>query len=817
MTTTDEPTAIERQLEARVDELLRQLTIDEKASLTGGDDVWHLPAVERLGIARLKMSDGPSGVRGERFGVRRSLSFPCGMAVGASWDTGLLGRYGAALAAEARAKGVHLLLGPTVCIPRTPLAGRTFESFSEDPHLSARLTVAYVRGVQGEGVGCCVKHFAANDQEHERMTISAEVDEVTLREVHLPSFEAAVVEAGAWSVMSAYNRVNGTYCGEHPWLLGEVLKGEWGFDGVVVSDWFGTHSTVEAAIAGLDVEMPGPPHHLGHKLAEAVVGGDVAEDVLDDHARRILRLAGRTGVLDGAPAGTEDQDPEDPTRRAIARELAVAGTVLLRNEGVLPLDPAHVRQVAVIGPNSDQVEVGGGGSSQVVPHRRTSFVAELRERLGDQVEVVHERGCSIDRGLPELDGRLLDDGIHLEYIASPRLDGEAAGEDRLWTARFVALGDPMPGVPVRSMAVRGRATLRADTTGTWELGIANAGRARLLLDGEVLVDNTTPQPGSFFYGMGSSTVSAHVELVAGEPHELRIELVNDELPVAGFAISAGRPPVEDELGRAVAAAEAADVAVVVVGSNSQWETEGADRADLRLVADQDELVRAVAAANPRTVVVVNSGAPVAMPWADDVAAVVMLWYPGEEGGAALADVVAGLADPGGRLPITFPAAVEDIAAHGFYPGEEGRVTYGEGLLVGYRHADAHGIEPRWCFGHGLSFTTFELGEPVVTVQAWRATVELEVRNRGPRRGTEVVQVYAGRGERDGRPLRELRGFAKVELEPGAATRVAVDLDPRSFARWDAPTGGWVTDPGTWTIHVGRSSRDLPHQTAVDVP
>ncbi len=816
----------------RVESLLATMTVEEKASLTAGDDVWHLPAVERLGIGRLKMSDGPSGVRGERIGTRKSLSFPCGMAAGATWDVDLMDTYGRTLAAEARAKRVHVLLGPTVCIPRTPLAGRTFESLSEDPHLSARLTVSYVRGVQDEGVACCVKHFAANDQEHERMTISAEVDERTLREVHLPSFEAAVTEAGAWSVMSAYNRLNGTYCSEHPWLLGEVLKGEWGFDGVVVSDWFGTHSTDEAALAGLDVEMPGPGHRLGPRLADAVNGGRVPEEVLDDHARRILRLAERTGLLDRTAeenaAGDPPQDPEDATRRAVSRAVAVAGTVLLRNDGVLPIKtgadahttddgPAGVRTVAVIGPNSDLIETGGGGSSQVMPHRPTSLVAELRDRLGPHVSVVHERGCSIDRGLPDLDMRLVPDGFHVDYMAVPDLDAEATEQDRLWTGRLVALGDPAPGIPVRSCAVRVTGTLVPNASGRWQLGIANVGSARLLLDGEVIVDNTDPAPGRFFYGMGSDTVAVPVDLEAGKGYELTIELVNTEAPVTGFSVSAQRPPVDGELARAVSAAEAAEVAVVVVGSNSQWETEGDDRPNLDLVGEQDDLVRAVAAANPNTVVVVNCGAPVLMPWADDVAAVLVLWYPGEEGAAALADILTGIVDPGGRLPITFPRRVEDVATHSWYPGGDGKVVYGERGFVGYRHFDVEDIDPQWSFGHGLSYTRFEIGAPSVAVGEAGASVTLEVTNVGDRSGAEVVQVYVGRPDPAvERPVRELRGFAKLALDPGSSTRVTIPLDPRSFSYWDVGARGWSVDTGTWTVEVGRSSRDLPRSTTVTV-
>ncbi len=800
--------------EDRVEELPASLTLEEKASLTGGDDVWHLPAVDRVGLGRLKVSDGPSGVRGERIGTRRSLSFPCGMAAGATWDVDLLQRYGAVLAEEAAAKGVHVLLGPTVCIPRTPLAGRTFESFAEDPLLSGHLAVAYITGVQGGGVGCCVKHFACNDQEHERMTISAEVDERTLREIHLPSFEAAVRDAGVWSVMSAYNKVNGTFCGEHPQLLGKILKGEWGFDGVVVSDWFGTHSTVPAAAAGLDVEMPGPPHYLGRKLARAVEAGELSEAVLDDHVRRILRLAERCGLLDRAPTDGEPQDPEDPDRRRMAREVAIAGTVLLRNEDLLPLGPA-VRRIAVIGPNADLIETGGGGSSSVVPHRSLSFVDELRARLSE-VEVVYEQGCRLDRGIPLIDPRLLENGLRVEYFANSSWEGDPVDADTLGTGQFVALGDPVPGVSVRDCSLRATGTFRPDVSGAWQLGIANAGKARILLDGEVVVDNTEPTPGKFYYGMGSDTVATTLDLEAGGAHKLVVEMRCEGLPIAGFRLGAARPPVPDAMARAVAAAADAEVAIVVVGSNGQWETEGADRHDLKLLGEQDELIRRVLEANPRTAVVINAGAPVQTPWADAAAAVVMLWYPGEEGAPALADIVTGAAEPGGRLPITFPARLEDSATHAWYPGSEGKVVYGEGVLVGYRHFDANHIEPAFCFGHGLSYTTFAYDEPTVEVEGPHVTVTVPVTNTGARRGSEVVQLYVSDLEATvSRPERELKAFAKVKLDSGETASVRLELDQRSFAFWDEISDDWVVEPGEFDLHLGSSSRDLRRRVRIE--
>ncbi|HEX6487361.1 MAG TPA: glycoside hydrolase family 3 C-terminal domain-containing protein [Candidatus Dormibacteraeota bacterium] len=785
----------------RVEELLGRLTLDEKALLTAGDDVWHLPAIPRVGLGRLKMSDGPSGVRGESRGTRRSLSFPCGIAAGSTWDVDLLNRYGAGLAAEARSKGVHVLLGPTICVQRVPVAGRTFESFSEDPLLTAELAVAYIRGVQSQGVAACAKHFACNDQEFERLTISAEVDEKTLREIHLPAFEAAVREAGVWAVMSAYNRVNGTYCGEHPWLLGEVLKGEWGFDGVVVSDWLGTHSTAPAALAGLDIEMPGPPQHLGPLLADAVRAGKVPEAVLEDHCRRVLRLAERTGLLD-EPAPAVEAEDDDPERRRLARNLAISGAVLLRNDGLLPLTGA--RKLAVIGPNAERLEPGGGGSSTVIPLQRTSLLEALRAQFPG-VEVVHEEGCRIDHDVPVLRTGLIPEGLAVEYFANREWAGPPAATDRVWTGQYVAFGTPWPGDAGSAFSMRARGAFKPDRDGPWELSLANTGAARVLLDGAVVIDNTKPEPGESLYGFGSTTLRTTVELEGGRAYELLIELDSDATIVAGYRLGARPPARPNGIARAAAAAASADAVVLVVGNNPDWETEGKDRESLALPGEQDELVRQVLAANPRTAVVVNAGAPIAMPWADDTGALLVLWYPGEEGAAALAEMLAGASEPGGRLPISFPKRLEDLTAFAAYPGSDGAVRYEEGSLIGYRDLDARGIEPTFCFGHGLGYTHFEFGEPEVTQSGGEVRLSVPVTNTGERPGSEVVQVYVGA---------ELKGFAKVALEPAATAPVEVTLDERAFRRWD---GGWRVEPGERELRIGASSRDIRRRVTVTLP
>ncbi len=809
-------------VETEIERLVGAMTLDEKCSLTAGANMWYLPPVERLGIPALKVSDGPSGVRGDSLIGRRSLSLPCGMAIGSTWNPSLVARLGGVLAAEAASKGVHVVLGPTVCIVRTPLAGRTFESFSEDPLLTARIAVAYVQGVQAGGVACCIKHFACNDQEHERMTISAEVEERPLREIHLVAFEAAVREAGVWSVMTAYNKVNGVYCGEQPDLIDGILRGEWGFDGLVMSDWFGTHSTGAAALAGLDLEMPGPSAWFGPTLATAVRDGLVDESVVDGQVRHALRLMGRVGIL-GRSTVPDEQEEDDPGRRAVAREVAAEGTVLLANDGLLPLDPGAVASVAVVGANAAQLAMGGG-SSEVTPHRRRPVADALAERLPG-VAISSEIGCRIDLGLPPIDLRLLassgvDESLRIEYFDNAELSGTPVAIEAAHTARVLWIGPPRADLTIGECSVRLSAVFTPDVSGAWQLGLESAGRAVLRLDGAVVVDNSDPSRGSSFYGAGSEPVEVTFDLAAGRSYELAVEVWprSSSSPILGARIGASPPDTGDEFERAVRAAAEADVAVVVVGSNGQWESEGHDRPDLSLPGRQRELVEAVLEANRRTVVVVNAGSPVEMPWAPRAGAVLMTWYPGEEGADALADMLIGAAEPSGRLPVTFPARVEDgpagLGVEGDrYPGLEGKVVYGEGILVGYRYYETAHLAPLFPFGFGLSYGDIVFDH--VQVDADGVTVTLA--NNGTRRGTEVVQVYVRAPEsKVRRPDRELAGFAKVAVDPGSRETVRVELGVTAFHYWDVDTHAWRSDPGRYEVLVGSSSRDIRSSTVITV-
>ncbi|MBW2315007.1 MAG: glycoside hydrolase family 3 C-terminal domain-containing protein, partial [Deltaproteobacteria bacterium] len=726
---------------------LADLTLEEKALLLGGAELWRTRGVARLGIPPLKVSDGPTGVRGSGLsGGATAACFPCGSALAATWNPELVGRLGGVLAEEARTKGAHVVLGPTVNLHRHPFGGRHFECYSEDPWLTSRIAVALIRGLQDAGVGACIKHFVCNDSEFERHTISSEIDERTLRELYLPPFEAAVREADVASVMGAYNRVNGVHACEHPDLLRRILKEEWGFRGFVVSDWFATQSTVAAARDGLDLEMPGPARFFDQALVKAVEAGEVPEAAIEEAVTRLLEAIVRWGALEGDPEA-EEVAVDRPEHRALARELAADALVLVRNEGdTLPLSIDSLNRLAVIGPNAGLAVIQGGGSSRVNPHHAVSPLAGLRARLGEAV--LHQRGCSNHRSLPPLEAPQFGlDRFEVEY-AHADAPGEVVRRHRLDRLDLSSIGTFSRELDrKRGFRARVVATLDPPETGVYTFSLIVGGRARLLIDGQEVVENWESwEAGESFYGTGSAERTGEVELEAGRAAELEILYSSEGARgIVGLRCGTLLPEPEGLLERAVDAAASADAAVVVVGLNADWETEGRDRETLALPGRQVELVQRVAAANPKTIVVVNAGAPVELPFLEDVPALLQFWYPGQEGGHALADVLFGDTDPGGRLPTTWPVRVEDTPSHPHYPGGEGRVDYGEGVFMGYRGYDAAGRVPALPFGHGLSYAEFAWGDLRVAnakVAAGEAVAaEIEIRNTSGRRGREVVQLY----------------------------------------------------------------------------
>jgi beta-glucosidase len=690
-------------VEKRVADLLQRMTLEEKVALLAGSAWMETVPNARLGIPSIKMADGPMGVRCwagpdvQQPPQVHSTAFPSNAAMAAAWDPELARAEGKAIGQEVKGHGRNMILGPTVNIDRVPLWGRNFEGFGEDPYLAARLAVAYIQGVQSEGVIATVKHFAANNQEFERHRIDEKIDERTLNEIYYPAFKAAVQEAGVWAVMSAYNKIDGLWCAENQHLLREVLKKEWGFRGFVVSDWGSTYSTVDTVNAGMDLEMPGGEamrywtttegfkvdgNGAGFltpdKVLPAVASGKISPATIDDNAGRILRVMFQSGVFDKPTAATGQVDT--PEHRALARKIAEESIVLLKNAGgILPLDASKVHSIAVIGPNAAVARTGGGGSSMVNPSYAVAPLDGLRERAGSKVRISY------------------------------------------------ALGVPMQGEPFTDHTPAAQAKLRKE---------------------------------------------------------------------------------------AAALAAQAEVAIVVVGYAPFLEREDFDRATLDLPEGQDELIQAVTKVNKNTIVVVNAGSPVSMSkWLDQAAAVLDMWYGGQEGGHAIASILFGDANPSGKLPVTFPKEMKDSAAYGHYPGTNLHVEYAEGIYVGYRHFDAHQIEPLFPFGYGLSYTKFEYSglkvTPATVAPGQKVTVALQVRNTGERAGAEVVQLYLHDVKSSlPRPPQELKRFRRVALEPGAEKTVTFVIDQPALSFYSPEKHAWVAEPGVFEVLVGASSRDI---------
>ncbi|WP_406492666.1 glycoside hydrolase family 3 C-terminal domain-containing protein [Streptomyces sp. NBC_01604] len=800
--------------EAAVEAALRTLDLDAKTRLLAGQDTWSLPALPEIGLESLVMSDGPIGVRGVHWSADDpSIALPSPTALAATWDPELARRAGVLLAQEARRKGVHVLLAPTVNLHRSPLGGRHFEAYSEDPYLTGRIGSGYVTGVQSGGVGTTVKHFVANDAETERFTVNNLLSERTLRELYLAPFEAIVENAHPWGIMTAYNSVNGTTMTEHHHLVNEILRGEWGFDGFNVSDWTAARSTTGAIDGGLDVAMPGPQTVYGDALAKAVRDGEVDEAKVDDAVRNVLRLAARVGILEGAePAVTELPDTVDG--EALAREIARRSFVLVRNENqALPLKPGTV---ALIGAAARDARVLGGGSATVFPARVVSPLDGLTAALPEGT-LSYAVGAD-----PNTELAVADKGFELRAVCRDA-DGQVVGTASAPNGQLQWMGDNLPDGVTRAnlhtVELTGTFTPRA--TGTHTFGIKGLGAFTLRVDGTTYFDDVRrpandADPFEAFFG--APTPCARAELTADRPVDVSLSYVvrlPDDFPtkVVSFALAHQEPQRDpDELiAEAVAAARAADTAVVVVATTERVESEGFDRTDLTLPGRQDDLVRAVAAANPNTVVIVNAGSPVELPWREEVAAVLLSWFPGQEGGDALADVLTGAHEPGGRLPSTW-GSLADAPVTQVVP-DSGELPYREGVFIGYTAWEKQGRTPAYPFGHGLGYTdwTYE------SVEVRGTTARVRLRNSGPRPGHEVVQVYLAPGETDAeRPARRLAGFAGVTAAPGETVEATVELPRRAFEAWDEKEGAWSFVKGSYEIQVSRSITDRRLTATINV-
>jgi beta-glucosidase len=794
----------------RIDGLVAELSIEEKVAILTGRDFWATVPIERIGLRSVLLSDGPIGVRGESWDDRDpSLCLPSSTALASSWSRDVARRFGVVLAGEARRKGVDVVLGPTINLHRTPYGGRHFECLSEDPMLTGALAVAYTQGLQSNGVATTPKHYVANDFETDRFTVDVVVGERALRELYLRPFED-VVRAGAWSVMSSYNSINGATSSEND-LLEDPLKTEWGFDGVVVSDWTAVRS-LHSAEKEQDLVMPGPDGPWGQALVDAVAEGEIPEATIDRKVRRLLLLAARVGALE--PVGGSPAAPAAADGRAFARESAIAGSVLVNNDGVLPI--AADTSVALIGHNAVSARVMGGGSATVIPERVITPLQGLVAAGGTRVQ--HSIGAIVEAGIADLPIDNLtnpvtgEPGVRVTFSAGDGLP--IYTEDRRLTS-LTYFGGSAPVDEASTVALQTR--YRVDTAGSLTLAYGGIYPAVATVNGAEFLRHD-PEPGDGLNVEGllrPPPLTGTLEVEEGQVLDLELALValkglgplgNAMFFKFGTVPDTSQP--ERLIEEAVDLAVRSDVAVVVVGTNAEIESEGSDRTTLALPGHQDELVKAVARANPNTIVVVNSGSPVILPWRDEVAAILVVYFPGQEFGHALADIIYGIAEPGGRLPTTWAAAEGDLPIGRPVP-VDGQVVYAEGIHIGYRAWLRSGVEPAYPFGHGLGYTTWSLDSVDVPSEVNRGeefTVTVRVTNTGKRAGKQVVQVYAERPDSGvDRPVRWLVGFADLTLGAGKSAEVEIEVPARELAHFD---GGWQYEAGTFGILAVFSVSDV---------
>ncbi len=794
----------------KLEQLIQQMSLEEKVSLLAGTDMWHTVPVERLGVPVIKVTDGPNGARGAAGSTGpTSACAPCGAALGATWNLELVEAVGKVLADEVKAKGAHILLAPTINIHRTPTAGRNFECYSEDPYHTGQIASAYIDGLQKNGAGACIKHFVTNDQEFERNSISSEIDERPLHEIYLEPFRLAIEKAKPWAVMSAYNRINGIYAADNDYTLYKILKERWGFDGIVMSDWFGTYGP-EAAQSGLDLEMPGPARwaSLEH-VQKALEMGRMTEEKLNDKVRRMLRTIERVGAFEN-PVLQPETNSNNPAHRPVLRRASAESIVLLKNDGSLPL--AEAQSILVLGENAVFAQIVGGGSAHVnVPYVVTPLDG-IKSRAKGAVR--YAIGTPTHRNLPTAqaawfkaeDGQA---GLTMSAYTNADLLGEpfsVVNCDRLnfsWFNTETAAPNPT------AFSVKFTGTLTVPETGSYDFGLTSLGLSRLTLDGSLLLDHWAGRTDKEMRQKVTAT-----QLQAGRAYPILIEysFAGKEM-WRGLRISLMPSLPADPIAEAVELAAQSDAVVLVAGLTNEWESEGFDRPNMDLPRQQDELIRRVAAANPKTIVVVNAGSPVSMPWADEVAAILQYWLPGQEGGNALADVLFGDVNPSGKLATTHPYRLQDCPSYVNFPGENGKSFYGEGIFVGYRYYEKKAMDVRFPFGYGLSYTRFEYSNLSLDKTSYNPGDEihatLTVQNIGQRAGQEVVQVYL-RDEQASlaRPEKELKAFSKVALQPGESKTLTLTLTRQSLAYYDPSVPGWVAEAGAFEVLVGASSADI---------
>jgi beta-glucosidase len=789
-------------IDKRVAQVVTRMTLDEKIAMvhgTGGSAyTGFVPGDARLCVPALKLQDGPVGVR-----MNDTTQLPSAADLAASFDPGLARRYGTVIGAEDKTKGVDVDLGPTINIVRDPRWGRAFESYSEDPYLTGQIGSGDIEGIQSQGVMAQVKHYAVYNQETNRNTPAdnAVVDDRTVREIYTAAFGAIVADAKPSSVMCSYSSINGVYACENAYL-DTILKDDFGFDGFITSDWGGTHSTVASANAGMDMQMP-DDSYFGAALKRAVQSGQVPQRRLDDMVTRILREEFRFGLVDHPSPDTPDAPAATPAHIATAQQVAEDGTVLLKNDGVLPLDAHKQHSIAVIGDGAGPNTMTHGGGSAVVNGTGTVTPYDgIKARAGSGVDVEYAQGNLPTSGqLPAIGSQYFGAGLQGQYFDNTTLSGTPVATrtdpnvDYTWTGTA-----PAAGLSTTNYSVKWTGTITPPTTGSYTFGLTSDDGSRLFINGQQVIDNWRDQ--------ATNTETAQVALTAGQPVQVEV----DYYQAAGDAVvSLGWLPPADLLGQATALAARSDVAIVYA---NDFESEGGDLANIDLPGTQNEMIRAVAAANPNTIVVLNTGSAVTMPWLGQVKGVFEAWYPGQRAGDAIAALLFGDTNPSGKLPVTFPSSLAQVpaATPAQWPGTNGAVQYSEGLKVGYRWYDANDLTPLFPFGYGLSYTSFRYSRLRLSSgrldEHGRLQATVDVTNTGKRAGADVVQLYLGAPTATGEPASQLKAFAKVDLAPRQTKTVRLALTAQDASYWNSDAQAWTLGAGTYSVRVGDSSRDL---------
>ncbi|KEZ45039.1 putative beta-glucosidase I [Scedosporium apiospermum] len=842
-------------LTASVEDLVRHMSLTEKVAFIAGEDWWRTVALRRLNIPSVKVTDGPNGARGQSFSkMTPAVVLPDATCLAATFSQALASDAGRLLAAEAKARSSVCLLAPTVIICRSPLGGRAFESFSEDPTLSGIVASEYIKALQAEGISATIKHFVANDQEHERMGQDSIIGPRALREIYLRPFQIAQARASPWSYMASYNKLNGTHCSEHDWLLKQLLRTEWGFDGLVISDWMGTYSVAEAINAGLDLEMPGKPRWRQLQLVrQSINAHKILPETLDERVTTVLKWVQKLASLNPDIVYGQD-DSIEWTRKehqeadaALVRRIGNEGIVLLKNEqSTLPIRQG---KVAVIGPNAKNAVIMGGGSARLRPAWCVSPWQGLVDNKPDRVELSYTLGCKGSKFLPilgeeftSMDGATPGfDILHYAIIGGRQASRPAVSE--VWKNSDIMLADFHHPDLGEDYFTEIRALFTASITGDWQFEVSVTGQAWLYLDDELVADLSKGQKrtSSFFGNGGNGTI---ITVPVTKDKVYRFRLVHDSRkpplapgqdsqPLQLIGIKLGSLPVIDEdqtIDKAVELARASDVAVLVVGLDQDWESESYDRPNLSLPLRLNDLVHRVATEAPDTkmVVVLQTGSAVSMPWLKHVDSVIWPWYGGNEAGNAIADIVYGKVNPSGRLPISLPKRELDIAANLNFKSARTKTYYEEGIWVGYRHFNARGIDPMYPFGHGLSYTTFEYSELTVSASAsalpssWRINVSTKVTNTGSVPGAHSVHFYTTPPPPTSNSLIHpevtLQAFAKTAvLSPGHSETVSIEMDKYAISHWDELTSSWRAEPGQWQVQIGRDAQTMCAKESFTVP